>query len=64
MYSASPHVLAPMCGVGLKRDRMKFHKCLGFRRATGVLNSSLDFKNFYKSKLQGAADINRLSRSC
>lgn len=46
--------------------RMKFHKCLGFRRrATGVLNSFPDFvKNFYNSKLQGAADINRLSRSC
>lgn len=58
------HVLAPMCGVRLKRDGMKFHKCLWFRRATGVLSSSDFVKNFYESKLQGAADINRLLRSC
>lgn len=57
-----------MCGVRLKPDTESHSTSSGLRRATGVLNSNLDFffffKNLYKSKLQGAADSNRLSGSC
>lgn len=35
-----------------KRERIKFHKCLGFRRATEVLKSSLDFIFFLTEFLQ------------